>query len=203
LTSKPVATKSSAMLSSADLHKDFARLIVSTREVGVMGFHLNADVKAASLSALLLEPTNQQFSWTSRDVSQVSFAIEKETEASYKVRVQGELKLWSNCVKCLNDLEHVLELDFTIRMLKSAQLLEEDCQPSSMVFASDSQLEEDCLVGYFSLESIDLGLILREQIFLSVPDYPQCLTACEQASVMLLSAESGQENPFVKLFSKI
>jgi uncharacterized metal-binding protein YceD (DUF177 family) len=195
------------MLPSSEIHIDLQALIVSTLEVGVRGLSFERSLKPEALNALLLEPGND-FGWSTSANSLVSCSLEQENAHAYRVHIKSSLTLNCACVRCLEIVPHALELDFVIRMLEKEAHKEEEF-PEELCFDGDSALNGDeALVGYFSARSIDLGQILREQIFLEVPDYPKCGgdRALIKKACSTLIDQNGEshrrENPFIKLFNK-
>lgn len=207
LTAHTLNNKNLFMLSSAEFHSDFKALIISTLEVGVTGLTLEKEIRAQALTSLLAE-ADSTFSWKALEPTLVSFFVEQENAHSYKVHAKAELILHCACVRCLTLVAHRIPLDFSIRMLEDSDHKLQDEEIHEMSLDSDSLLDEnDFPVGYFSQRSIDLGLILREQIFLEVPDYPKCggdRAKDKKACAPLLSAEqdSVRENPFAKLLKR-
>lgn len=196
------------MLSSAQFHSDFKALIVSTSEIGVLGLQLERELKAQALTSLLAE-SDAIFSWQALEPATVRFEIEQESTHAFLVHVKARLTLQCACVRCLTPIAHAIVLNFSIRMLEDEDKKKEEETLNELALDSDSVLEEgEFSVGYFSGRSIDLGLILREQIFLEVPDYPRCggELAISKKSCELSLAEREikevRENPFVKLFKK-
>ncbi len=198
------------MLSSANFHKDFKSFNISTHEVGVLGLLFEREISSEALSALINEPGKGIFSWTAKAPVSVRFALEQESGQAFRLQLKGSLALFSACSKCLSDLEHQIDLDLTMRLLEQ-EVVDDVSSGLDLAFDSDSaQDENESVVGYFTKMSIDLALILREQIFLTVPDYPQCggvlavvKEACGPGS-FLTSPDDGRarENPFIKLLRK-
>ncbi len=84
-------------------------------------------------------------------------------EASYSV----QLKL--NCIKCLDDF--LYGQDSSFRYVFRAR--PEEAEPE------DQQLQGDDLdVFYYEGDNIDLGKIVREQIYINLPQYPHCKEDC-------------------------
>jgi len=196
------------MLSSSQFHSDFKALVISTLEVGVLGLKLKREIKAEALTRLLAE-ADITFSWRALNNAVVSIEIEQESAHAYLAHINTELMLESACVRCLNAIAHRIPISFSIRMLEDEEKHKLDQKPDEMTIESDSLMdEEDVLVGYFSGKSIDLGLILREQIFLEVPDYPRCggdMAINKKSCELLLKEHEATEvpaNPFVKLLKK-
>lgn len=196
------------MLSSADFHSDFKSWMVSTHEVGVIGLLFERDISDETLSALLKEKDRGIFSWRAQGPSRVRFSLSQEGAQAFKLDLVGTLRLCSACTKCLNEIEHIIELKLHMRLLEQEVVHDED-EDEELVFDSDSLGDEnDSVVGYFSKKSIDLGLILREQIFFSVPDYPYCggplAVEKRDCRVLLLTSsdDTPRESPFMKLLKK-
>jgi uncharacterized metal-binding protein YceD (DUF177 family) len=189
------------MLSSSKFHSDFASWLLATNEVGINGLILSHRVSAEALSALIKEPNDDLFSWISQTPSDIKFIITRENDHAFKINLSGKLTLYSPCTRCLEPVSHEIDLDFTIIMIENAELLAAAVNPRESMFDSESASDgESQTVGYFSGRHLDLGLILREQIFLEVPDYPHCQATCKQDTALLDSTMSTRENPFVKFW---
>lgn len=192
------------MLSSLEFHKDFSPLRVSTNEIGVDGLKLKQTLSVAAMDALLFEPSDPDFCFKSRAPLTLSCLLERENEHSFKVSLQGDLTLYTLCGSCLDPMDIPCPIDFHIRMMEEEHIF----GPEDLSFDSADVKGDDPLVGYFRDRCIDLGIILREQIFLQMPDYPQCagvdgsFRACNKS--LLASDENSlrNDNPFVKLFKK-
>jgi len=89
-----------------------------------------------------------------------------------KVIIEGtiELTLQFSCVSCLSEFTQPLVIAFRyILWPESNAGLEED----------EKELhEEDMEVGYYQGETIDLRPLVREQIYLSLPQNPHCKNNC-------------------------
>ena len=194
------------MISSADFHKDFSSLHIATHEIGVGGMKLVQTLSPNTLSALLFEPNNQMFSWQAMIPVAISFDLERENAHSFKVAIAGVFTLNSVCVGCLEPLEHQFSLDFSIRMLEKEHFVTHATESTEWKFDSDEldmSIDESLSVGYFANHCIDLGVLLRDQIFYEAPDYPHCLS-CNHRSTKadLEDDERKQNNPFLKLLNK-
>jgi hypothetical protein len=188
------------MLSSLEFHKDFMPLRVSTSEIGVDGLKLKLNLSKESLDALLFEPNDPDFCFKSHEKALLYCELERENDHTFKIFIGSDLALHTLCGMCLKPLDIACKLNFSIRMLEKEHLGEE-CEYS---FDSADLLGEEQSVGYFSGKCIDLGVILRDHIFLQMPDYPQCLredgaSSCNES---LSLAKVGNNNPFVKLLKK-
>lgn len=204
LTTSPYPTKSGFMLSSIEFHKEFSPLIVSTNEVGVDGLKLKHIISQQALDALLFEPSDAEFCWKSNSQAEIYCELERENDHSFKVSFQGELNLYTLCGRCLNQLNVPCKLDFGIRMIEKKHLFENEAECS---FDTADLVSNEPLVGYFSDRCIDLGVILRDQIFLQMPDYPQCVSdgsflSCNKSLAQANENNQHNDNPFVKLFKK-
>jgi uncharacterized metal-binding protein YceD (DUF177 family) len=199
------------MLRSSEFHKDFFALRISVHEIGVTGLNFVKNISVDALSALLFEPNNSLFSWKSTNQTVVRFRLERENEHSFVVSTETDCVLSCTCVRCLDPVSVSLPLDFSIRMLEKEHF-QSDADPVDFIFESseiDSDKDDNPQVGYFSDKSIDLGIILRDQIFLKVPDYPQCGMAkgsshaiCNKSLPLPQAKREPRENPFVKLLYK-
>lgn len=191
---------------SSEFHSDFASWMLSTHEISINGALFTLPLKRDALSALLKE--TQEFSWEAHEDSSVKFAIKRENKHTFKVHTQCVLSLKTPCIRCLEPTIYNFNLDFCITMLESSELFGTREDPLSYSFDSDHvESDDDKAVGYFSGRNIDLGLILREQVFLEVPDYPHCKSeeaqahaTCKQTEALLNTTASTRENPFVKFW---
>lgn len=195
------------MLSSLEFHKDFKAWRVSTHEIGVSGFNFSQNISQEALTALLFEPNNQDFSWRAEEEALVNFKLERENDHSFIVFIKTNLLLSNPCVRCLDPVSLPLNLDFSVRMLEKEHFGSDEDNFSCLT-EDDFLDNNEALVGYFSHKCIDLGIILRDQIFLEVPDYPQCgmgkdaVATCNKSLPLTKNQDGQQENPFVKLFRK-
>lgn len=213
MTSQCQRHKRIVMLSSAEFHKDFLALRVATHEIGVNGFDFTHEISADALSALIFEPNNATFSWKACKITTAHFHLERENDHAFKAKVRLTANLTCTCVRCLNEVSYICSLDFEIRLLEMEHLGIDESTAlgwSADTFEVDLSAEDEALVGYFSEKSIDLGLILRDQIFLQVPDYPHCgisndalhASGCKTLPIESVEDEKRHNNPFVKLFGK-
>ncbi len=213
LTFAPQRPNSTIMISSAQFHKDFVPLKIATHEICVSGLAFRHSVRAEAITALLFEPNNAEFSWKALNAADLTFELERENDHSFLVHVRGDFSLATPCVRCLSEIAFELHLDFTIRMLEMKHLgMDEHTLMgfNSEPIALDLSEDEEGLVGYFSGTSIDLGLIVRDQIFLDVPDYPHCELSkdalkrggCKVLSPASKEDEPRSDNPFVKKFGQ-
>lgn len=176
-------------------YPDLEALKVSTSEIGASPFELRGELSASSVSFLLLEPTRQDYSWQARESFSPVFSLTRENNHTFKVLGQARLVLANSCVRCLELVDHEIKLDFTLRLLEKRENQRE---------ALDFDYNSDYTVEYFSNRQIDLAQILREQIFLALPDYPQCSVGCE-TFIPLANVDEGKvgkQNPFLKFLEK-
>lgn len=202
------------MLTSTELHRDFAPLRIATHEIGVTGLSFAHELDAEALTALLHEPNHPEFSWRATTTAGVKFLLERENDHSFLVTVTADISLSCPCVRCLEVMILACPLNFTIRMLEMEHLgldAEAVLGLKSDTFEIDlSSDDNQALIGYFSAKTIDLGLIVRDQIFIEVPDYPHCdmgkdalqASRCKVLSPAKVDAEKLHDNPFVKRFGK-
>lgn len=196
------------MLSSLEFHKEFHTFSIPIHEIGVNGLRLRQPISKEALSSLLFEPKNELFSWRALDGASVRFEIERENEHIFIVQLSALCPVGSPCVRCLDLVCQDLAIECRVRMLECEHL---GIDPGIGVDLSlDDESQQDILkcdssVGYFSKKRIDLGIILRDQIFLMVPDYPQCSkkqgASCNNA-LDLVREEESPDNPFVQFFKK-
>lgn len=196
------------MFSSSEFHSDFKAFKISIHEVGVNGFAFTRTISADALTALLHEPHNELFSWRASKSIELKFKLTRENDQVFKVEAQANLPLICTCIRCLEPVDHRINLDFDIIMIAASELLGNDEDPSHCSFDStEADSDLDTNVGYFSDRTLDLGLILREQIFLEVPDYPHCAaqtallkSTCKPAVALISEEATTRENPFVKFW---
>ncbi len=205
------------MVSSTDFHKDFAELMIATSEIGVTGLRFDLDLKAEAISALLNEPNLPMFSWRAAENAALKFKLERENDHSFLVEVTGKIPLTCACVRCLGEVHHTVTLDFMVRMLEMEHLgMDEDAalgwrnEVIEMDLTSEDDEDDDSRVGYFRARTLDLGIIMRDQLFLMTPDYPHCdmdddalvASRCKVLSSTGNESDQFKDNPFVKKFGK-
>ncbi len=89
-----------------------------------------------------------------------------------KIHLDGLLRieLELNCARCLSSFRWPLETHFRYFFWPT----------SRQSLAEEKELGQDELeIVYFKGESIDLRPIVREQIYLTIPQYPHCTTDCQ------------------------
>lgn len=196
------------MISSAEFHSDFLAFRISTQEVGVDGLKFARSVSKEALSALLFEPKIPSFSWQALNDIVVEALLERENDHSFKVWLRADFLLTSSCARCLDRISERFFLDFSIRMMAAEHLGINPEHADDYQFDSYEIDEsgEDLPVGYFSARCIDLGVILREQIFFEAPDYPHCKSKDDGLScntkINSGSDDKSASHPFSKLLDK-
>ena len=88
-----------------------------------------------------------------------------------KVILDGRLKtsIETTCVGCLSDFTQPLDINFHYLLWPQ----------SAAVYEAEKELQPDDLeVGYFQGGVIDLQSIVREQMYLAVPQNPHCKEDC-------------------------
>jgi uncharacterized metal-binding protein YceD (DUF177 family) len=183
------------MFSSSEFHKDFSAWVFSTQEISIHGLEITRELSIEALNALIKEPHDDVFSWRSESPALIQFNLIRENNTTYKLICSGELCLFCPCIRCLEPAHYTLKSNFELSLFHQENL------PQSP-FEGDNALgddEKDHAVSYFYNHTIDLALILREHIFLEIPDYPHCDATCKPAQALLDSTMSTRENPFVKL----
>jgi uncharacterized protein len=97
------------------------------------------------------------------------FDIERQ-DRRYRLvgRVTAELEL--RCSRCLEPMRLPVDAPFDVRYL-----------PASVNTGEDEAevAEEDLGVAFYEAETIDLGQLVREQLYLSLPMKPLCRAECE------------------------
>lgn len=191
------------MLCSREFHKDFASFTVSPEEIGLLGLSLQLALSAEALSSLILEEKKDIFAWRAEAKSLVSFSLRQEMTSSFVLNLAGNFRLSSSCCKCLDPVEYEFSINHKMRLLPK---VDQSLKDEFLAFGSNALSEElDDSLSYFEPKCIDLGIILREQIFLTVPDYPCCgdehavvKEKCAPPTVMSAAEKSAKSNPFVK-----
>jgi uncharacterized metal-binding protein YceD (DUF177 family) len=199
------------MLSSTEFHKAFASLRIHINEIGITGLRFVHELQKDAICALLYEPKNPGFSWRGIENTKLSFSLERENDHSFLVKVVGEIALACSCVRCLSELRFCFPMDFSTRMLEMEHLGIDENAALGWLDATEIDLsEQEDHVGYFCERTLDLGLIVRDQIFLLTPDYPHCdmskdalqASRCKVLSPFLNEADQLRDNPFAKKFGK-
>lgn len=197
---------------SREFHKDLSSFTLLTSEINAIGLAFSKEIKAESLNCLLKE--NSNFCWYTNKSSLPVFFIKEESEQSYVLEIKAKFNLFCSCVRCLKEIEHELDLDFKIRLLDKEKILDESDNLNSEIFFADTNFansyENEIPVSYFSKDLIDLALILREQIFLELPDYPACgngfalnKSKCQLDFINISDNKRlNFNNPFFKLLEK-
>jgi uncharacterized protein len=90
-----------------------------------------------------------------------------------KVILVGKLQLMIDitCVCCLSDFKHYLEVEFRYVLWPHTDTQQESGEKEF----SDQDIE----IGYYNGDIIDLKPIVREQVYLALPQNPHCREACK------------------------
>ena len=99
----------------------------------------------------------------------LAFDIDKDKQ---QFRLKGTLKttLELTCSRCLESFESPVDVEFDLRY-----------QPHALNTGDDErQIEEDDLTtAFYENDEIDLGHLMREQFYLTLPMKPLCSDLCE------------------------
>lgn len=186
------------MLKSNDFHPEFNKFRIPIHEVSDRGLDITLSVSPLALNELIKEP-NQPFSWHANEAFSICFRLDRESEEFFKIKISVNTKLYYPCNNCLNNTPYLISIDYLLFMMPE--------EPEKF----DIEGDDEITVSYFSNNIIDLGLILREQIFIEVPNYPKCGcplsltdTPCQNDLTRAFNnAVSIRENPFVRHFAKL
>lgn len=88
-------------------------------------------------------------------------------EIVFKASCRVQLKL--NCTRCLNDFLYRLDSEFRY-ICKSG--------PEKEGLAERELQQDEVEILFYEGDRIDLGAIVREQIYLNLPQYPHCSDTC-------------------------
>ena len=98
--------------------------------------------------------------------------VELATASIGEIRVSGHLKVTmvGPCDRCLEDAEHVIDVDFTLFYRPDA----------SGEFGSDTGIDEgEVEIGFYEGEALELEEVLREQVMLALPMQMLCRPDCK------------------------
>lgn len=144
---------------------------IKADQIPVQGVVVSEALDPVYVSALLTEDNHESF----RAVAKVQFEATLTPEASWiRLNAAGNFALAHSCVRCLNDVVFHLPLRLNLRLVAAtaaAQKIDADLEMGLEVIS-----EDDADLSCFSYENgtIDLGAIVREQLFLELPSYPAC-----------------------------
>lgn len=100
---------------------------------------------------------------------QLGFDLHKEQDIFHLVgQVQTEVELM--CSRCLEPFRMPVTMDFDLRYQP---------RPAAKDGTEREVQEDDFSVAFYDDETIDLGQLIRERLYLAVPMKPLCAEACE------------------------
>ena len=99
----------------------------------------------------------------------VRLHVDVDGESTVHVKGHLDVRLALECSRCLEPLSYALDQDLDLFFLPHREGEEED---------EVELTERDLVVGYYQGDRLDLGEIVREQIFLSVPMKRLCQEGC-------------------------
>jgi uncharacterized protein len=155
-------------------------MLVRIDEITAEGRHFGEGVPKVRLDGLLTEEKTGFHALSEVDVDL------RLSRAGKRILVEGGLdtRVGGACSRCLEQVEMTLPTRFRVDLRPG-----EDRAPEGLPGSDDESLGDGDADGSFSLEeadrdyydgeSLDIWPILREQLLLSLPDYPLCDEACK------------------------
>ena len=121
---------------STDFHKEFSSCIISTSEINAIGINLDFNFSQESINNLLKE--NKEFYWTSNNITSAHFFLKEESSDSYLLEIKAKISLFYPCVRCLNKIEHLLNIDCQMRLLEKEKIVDDSEELNDEIFFSDT-----------------------------------------------------------------
>lgn len=128
------------------------------------GLELNESLGASLVSDLLFEPGKDIY-WKAIEPASIEFQL-KSMKDHVELVGHGEFTLETSCVRCLQDNVYKLKLSLHVFLMPH--------QAESQVEDDVADSEDERTVFYYEDHTIDLCKILREEIFLALPVFPDC-----------------------------
>ncbi|MCX8044987.1 MAG: DUF177 domain-containing protein [Desulfobacterota bacterium] len=138
---------------------------IAVEDIPDAGLHLTTSWDSAALVDIL-EAQNESF--TVMSPVELDFRFSRSADT---IIAEGSLQLvvQLQCVRCLSVFMHRLDETYRYVLVSQTGTPQRHTQPD----------EEDTDIAYYTGESIDLRPLVREQIYLAMPDYPHCSEACK------------------------
>ncbi len=119
--------------------------------------------------------------WASQDAT-VELRLSGENPAMLRLRGQGRFALRHACVRCLQEVELPLALEFDLKLIEGVGEIfpgdKYDLDPQGLAAADDEDqgegIDDDDDLVTFQGDVVDLAPIIREQLLLEVPMHPRC-----------------------------
>jgi len=183
---------------------------IRAENIPVHGLEVKETLSPAFIDSLLFEP-NEQVSW--KVISEATVSCKVEHEADFLIlRGGGVFHAMHPCVRCVEDVEVDVQIDFNSRLLPSDkdpdQGLDFDAENFDDAVAFAAEDGSETVASYYEDGIIDLTNLLREQLFLELPLYPCCdgpeaknPKECDAETLETLSADEATivEHPFARL----
>lgn len=153
-------------------------LRIPVDEIREEGTRVKERLPAAWVTDTLADPAEEP--WTAGGDAEIDLTLTRDET----VRVKGlaHFDLLHTCVRCLEPIPFELDLDLDLRLVRSEDLggvvpddvaLDYGLSDALSEPAETLNLEEG-EVAAFDGRTVDLGAVLREQIFLELPMHPSC-----------------------------
>lgn len=109
---------------------------------------------------------------TDISVRELDFELVFEKKGDF-IEVDGHIKgiLDLECVKCLELFKYPIDNKFRVFFYKEDE--------RANMLREQELTEDDLEFSIIHGDKIDLGEIIREQVVLSLPDYPRCNASCQ------------------------
>lgn len=183
---------------------------IRSENIPAHGIEIKEVLNQSFVDALLLEP-EEQVSWSVLSDTPFQCKIEHEADMLH-LRGGGTFRAMHPCVRCMQDVEIDVLVDFDSRLLPSdkdpdyGKELDQEAFDDAVAAALEGG--DETVVSYYDNGIIDLSDLLREQLFLEFPLYPCCdgpeaktPKECDPKALEALNMPSATiiEHPFAKL----
>jgi len=179
-------------------------------QISPMGLVVKEELSLELIFDLLKEPKNQ-FAWQPFKSAHIHLNMKPEKDAIC-LQGQGAFYLSCACVRCLNDVPFLINLQLNLRLFAKEKeaALEPHLVMESLEIEADSTFaseDQDLTTAYYENKTIDLAVVIREQLFLDLPLYPACdhelslnrTNPCGFYKINKLEKVDLSKKPFMKL----
>lgn len=180
--------------------------------IPVGGLDISEDLKSGFITKLIEEPCGT-ISWKCISDTKLACRLEHEADMLH-LKGNAHFRMLYPCVRCMEEVAFEVKITFNARLLPrikdpdqgQTELEAESFDDVSAFVSSDSNNES--VVSYFDDGIIDLSDLLREQLFLEFPQYPNCESAealnpreCDLSTLESANAQAAAiiEHPFARL----
>ena len=166
-------------------------LVIKLSDVPDVGVDVKERLPQAWVNTLLTSDTDG--AWNAVGDASLDVHLDPDPE-TYRLRGTGHFAIAHDCVRCLQPVPFHLDVDFGLRLIQGDPERPPEEEDEGLSGFDDEGFEDDEDFVTYQGDKIDLGEIIREQIFLTVPMHPSCDSeGADPAEACAFDAEGAAE----------